>query len=149
MPDPLFSDVEITVNGEDVTATAAVMIERGVRAALVEEGAMQAEVSVTLLDDGGIQQMNATYLDRNHPTDVIAFSLGDPGGVFGDVYIGHQQAERQAAEHGEAIEVELLRLAIHGTLHVLGHDHPDGPERWDSPMFALQERLVAEVLGAA
>lgn len=139
----------ITVNAEDVTATVEGMIERGVRAALANEGASEAEVSVTLLDDGGIQKMNATYLERDRPTDVIAFSLGDPGDVLGDVYIGYAQAERQSTEHGEAIEIELLRLAIHGTLHVLGYDHPDGPERWDSPMFALQERLVTEVLSAA
>ena len=62
--------------------------------------------------------------------------------------LGHEQAERQASEHEEAFETELLRLAIHGALHVLGHDHPDGPERWDSPMFDLQERLVEEVLAA-
>lgn len=148
MPDLPRDGVAITVNAEDVTATAVGMMERGVRAALANEEASEAEVSVTLLDDGGIQKMNATYLERDRPTDVIAFSLGGPGDVLGDVYIGYAQAERQSTEHGEAIEIELLRLAIHGTLHVLGYDHPDGPERWDSEMFALQERLVAEVLRA-
>ncbi|MCH1569851.1 MAG: rRNA maturation RNase YbeY [Longimicrobiales bacterium] len=149
MPDPSRDGVVITVNAEDVTPTVVEMIERGVRAALSNEGASQAEVSVTLLDDSGIEKMNATYLDRDRPTDVIAFSLGGPGDVLGDVYIGFAQAERQSAEHGEAIGIELLRLAIHGTLHVLGYDHPDGPERWDSSMFSLQERLLAEVLDAA
>lgn len=146
MPDLPRDGVVITVNAEDVTATVVGMMERGVRAALANEEASGAEMSVTLLDDGGIQKMNATYLERDRPTDVIAFSLGGPGDVLGDVYIGYAQAERQATEHGEAIEIELLRLAIHGTLHVLGYDHPDGTERWDSEMFALQERLVAEVL---
>ena len=124
------------------------LIERGVRAALACEEEDAAEVSVTLLGDEEIRVMNVTYLDRDRPTDVIAFSLGAPGEVLGDVYLGFEQAARQAEELGESFETELLRLAIHGTLHVLGHDHPEGSERLQSPMFALQERLVAEVLAA-
>ena len=38
------------------------------------------------------------------------------------------------------------RLSVHGTLHVLGHDHPEGSERADSPMFGLQERLVRAIM---
>ena len=148
MPDDRSGGVVVTVNTEDLPGAPADLIARGVRAALAQGSASTAEVSVTLLDDDRIREMNASYLERDRPTDVIAFSLGGPGGVFGDVYIGHEQAERQASEHEEAFETELLRLAIHGTLHVLGHDHPDGPERWDSPMFDLQERLVGEVLAA-
>lgn len=139
--------VEVTVNTEHAGDAPAGLIERGVRAALRHEGVDSAELSVTLLDDEHIRALNASYLQRDRPTDVIAFSLGGPGGVLGDVYVGVEQAARQAREHDEPLETELLRLAIHGTLHVLGHDHPEGPERVESPMFAVQERLVAEVLG--
>ena len=148
MPDGHSEDVSILVNAEGISDGAVQLIERGVRAALACEEEDAAEVSVTLLGDEEIRVMNVTYLDRDRPTDVIAFSLGAPGEVLGDVYLGFEQAARQAEELGESFETELLRLAIHGTLHVLGHDHPEGSERLQSPMFALQERLVAEVLAA-
>jgi probable rRNA maturation factor len=114
---------------------------------LDDAGLAEAEISVTLLDDAAIQAMNLQYLQRDYITDVIAFSLGDDP-VIGDVYVGAGQAERQAAELGISTVEEFVRLAIHGTLHVLGHDHPDGPERVDSDMFVLQERLVRDVLDA-
>jgi probable rRNA maturation factor len=114
---------------------------------LEEAGVRVAEVSVALLDDEGIRALNRTYLDHDRPTDVLAFSLGDEE-TLGDVYVGFEQARIQAAEHAVPLDEELVRLAIHGTLHVVGHDHPDGPERVRSPMFALQERLVREVFDA-
>ena len=56
-------------------------------------------------------------------------------------------SSRQADALGVPLMEELARLAIHGTLHVLGHDHPDGDDRSASPMYVLQERLLGEVLG--
>ncbi len=61
--------------------------------------------------------------------------------------MGVDQARRQAAELGVPLDEELVRLAVHGTLHVLGHDHPEGPGREESPMFALQEALVRAIRG--
>lgn len=124
------------------------LVRRGVVRALDEEGAADAELSVTLLDDEAIHAMNREYLAKDRPTDVIAFSLGDGEAVLGDVYIGADQARRQAEELGVDFVEEVVRLAIHGTLHVLGHDHPEGPDRENSPMYRLQERLVDEVMGA-
>jgi probable rRNA maturation factor len=65
---------------------------------------------------------------------------------LGDIYVGYDQATRQAEEAGVPLPEELARLAIHGTLHVLGHDHPEGPERLESAMFRLQEQLVRRVM---
>ena len=55
------------------------------------------------------------------------------------------QASRQAREYEISLDEELVRLVIHGVLHVLGHDHPEGSDRFTSPMFKLQERLVCQV----
>lgn len=104
------------------------------------------ELSLTLLGDDEIQELNREYLGHDRPTDVISFTLGDPDDLVGDVYLGVEQARRQAAEHGVPIAEELLRLAIHGTLHVLGHDHPEGEERYGSPMFERQEHIVRAML---
>lgn len=117
-----------------------------VRHTLLEEGAPAAQISVTLLSDESIRAMNRQYLNIDRPTDVIAFSLGDAERPLGDVYVGYEQATRQAVEHGVPLAEELARLAIHGTLHVLGYDHPEGEERLESPMFERQEQLLSEVL---
>jgi probable rRNA maturation factor len=138
---------EVVVNPGDFDAVPAPVMRRAVLHVLRDAEITRGEVSVTCLDDDAIRAMNLTYLDRDRPTDVIAFSLGEPDGpVLGDIYLGIDQAGRQARELGISFSEEVVRLAIHGTLHVLGHDHPSGDERLESPMFALQERLLREVL---
>jgi probable rRNA maturation factor len=139
------NEIEVIVNAGDFPDVDDALLERAVRHALIDARAGGGEVSITLLDDAGIRDMNREYLDRDRTTDVIAFSL-DEESLMGDVYLGFDQATRQSAELGIALNDELTRLAIHGTLHVLGHDHPDGVDRTESLMFRLQERLLAEVL---
>jgi probable rRNA maturation factor len=122
------------------------LIERAVSATLRAEGRLDVEVSVALLDDADMLELSRRYLGKDAPTDVLAFGLGDGNDLVGDVYLGFEQAARQAARLGVPFEEELARLAIHGTLHVLGHDHPEGEGRDASTMFETQERLVRELL---
>jgi rRNA maturation RNase YbeY len=122
------------------------LLERAVLAALSMEGRDDLEVSVALHDDADMRELNRRYLGKDAPTDVLAFALGEDDDLVGDLYIGVEQAARQAKELDVPLEEELARLAIHGTLHVLGHDHPEGRGRETSDMFVLQERLLAKVL---
>jgi probable rRNA maturation factor len=138
--------LDIQVNAGDFHQAPEVLIERAVRRAFDDAGSRGGEMSVTLLSDADIQALNREYLAKDRPTDVIAFSLGGPESILGDVYIGFERAVGQSSELGVALDEELARLAIHGALHLLGHDHPDGAERVDCPMFELQERLLREVL---
>ncbi len=114
---------------------------------MAREGVSEAEISVTFLDDVGIQDLNLRFLGRDRPTDVISFHLHEEGEPpLGDVYVGLDRARGQAERLGVNEEEEFLRLAIHGTLHVLGYDHPEGKERVGSPMFVRQEELVKKAL---
>ncbi len=117
---------------------------------LQSAGLDDGEISLTLLDDDSIRELHRTYLGKDVPTDVISFALheGDEA-VLGDVYVGYEQAAMQAAEAGISVEEELARLSIHGTLHVLGYDHPDTEARSSSEMFVLQEHLVRKLLDEA
>lgn len=135
------------MNAGDHEGVPVVLIRRAVLHVLDHEDAPDAELSLTMAADEAIRALNREYLSQDRPTDVLAFSLGDEGRVVGDVYIGFDQALRQADELGVPMDEELTRLAIHGALHVLGWDHPEGEERADSPMYRLQERLLSEVLG--
>lgn len=122
------------------------LLRSGVLRTLSAEDRDVVELSLTLLADEEIRELNRRYLGHDRPTDVIAFTLGGPEDLVGDVYLGVEQARRQAQELGVPPSEELLRLTVHGTLHVLGHDHPEGEERYASAMFEQQERIVRDVL---
>jgi len=142
-------DVEVSVGGELSIAPELERIEAAVRWALGEEGVGEAEMSIALLDDAGIAALNEEYLEHAGPTDVISFALhGEGEAPLGDVYLGVEQAVRQAAGFGATPAEELLRLAIHGTLHVLGYDHPKDAARAGSEMFERQEALLKSFLAS-
>lgn len=125
------------------------LVARAVRRVLEAEDVADAHLSVALLDDDGMRRLNREHLGRDRPTDVIAFPLWEEGEglVVGDVYVGLEQAERQAVDAGVALAEELVRLTVHGTLHVLGWQHPDGAEEREvSPMFRRQEELVQRMM---
>lgn len=129
-----------TAGGRD----AVEIVERAARAALLARGVHDGELSVTLLGDRAIAELNRVWLGHEGPTDVIAFTLHESGEPpLGDVYIGIRQASRQAGALGVDPKEELARLAIHGTLHVLGFDHPAGADRTSGPMWREQERILA------
>lgn len=124
-------------------------LERAVRETLRREGVSRGELSVTFVDDPKVAELHERYLGRPQVTDVLSFALHRDGeDPLGDVYIGHAQAQRQAADAGVGAEEELVRLAVHGALHVLGYRHPEGPEREQCEMFRVQERVLRE-LGVA
>lgn len=104
------------------------------------------EISVTCLSRDEIREMNRSHLSRDRPTDVIAFTLGREPALLGDVYLCPEVAREQAEERGIAPSSEVLRLVIHGVLHVLGWEHPDGSGREESEMFEMQEELLRQVL---
>ncbi len=139
--------VEVSVGEGVAPPVRPERLEAVVRHVLLAEGIGRAEISVALLDDGAIAAMNGQYLEHEGPTDVITFAMheGDEP-PLGDVYVGVEQAVRQAAEFGATPEEEVLRVAVHGVLHVLGYQHPEGPERTHSEMFVRQEELLRSFL---
>jgi probable rRNA maturation factor len=138
-------------SASDAVPDAAVrrVMGRAARAALRHGQVRNAELSITLLDDVEIADMNREFLSHEGVTDVISFALyGADEDPVGDIYIGFDQALRQAGANGVDAAEELARLAVHGTLHVLGHDHPDGADRLRSEMWLLQESIVAQVFAS-
>ena len=109
-----------------------------------------AELCIKAVDEDTIAQLNEQWMDKQGPTDVLAFPMDElrPGlvneepeeGVLGDLMLCPAIAERQGAEagHGTAAEIELL--TVHGILHLLGYDHAEPEEH--AEMFGLQDRLL-------
>jgi rRNA maturation RNase YbeY len=115
-------------------------LARVARRIVAWEGARRLRVDLTLLDAAAMRRLNRRATGRRGLTDVIAYAMPQPdGSVLGDVYLCPSVAG----------EEELVRLVVHGTLHVLGYDHPDGPGRTRSTMWRRQERYVRRILRRA
>lgn len=123
------------------------LVKKIVSRVLDAEGAGPASVSVTFLTGQQMRGLNRRTLGKDRATDVIAFPLNHPEVVVGDIYICPSVAVRNARERGEDQGRELMRLTVHGTLHVLGYDHPEGAGRETSRMWSIQERYVASLGG--
>jgi len=140
--------IAVQVNQVETNAPQFIvdLIQRAVSVTLEHESVADASVSVTLLNNTRIRNMNRKYLEHDRVTDVISFPLYEQGEqVVGDVYIGYEQAQDQAADSGVDLDEEIVRLSIHGTLHVLGYDHPEDGDRTKSEMWQLQETILAKV----
>lgn len=123
-------------------ALSSRLIERVARAVVEGEG-REASIQVTFLGPARMRRMNRQWKGADRPTDVLSFSLLLPDqSLYGDVFICPDVARRQAKELGIPERQELIRLVVHGTLHALGYDHPDGPGRTRSAMWRRQERYV-------
>jgi probable rRNA maturation factor len=129
------------VNGRRLPLSRA-LVQRIVRAVLRAEG-REALISVTFLGRDSMRRLNTEHKGHDRPTDVLTFRLTAPGGqTIGDVYICPWVARQQVRAHGVPLRQELTRLIVHGTLHALGRDHPEGRERTRSSMWRRQERYV-------
>jgi len=94
------------------------------------------QIEVALVDDETIARVHAEFMNDPAPTDVITFD-------HGEIVISVETGARQAEEHREPLERELLRYLVHGLLHLAGHE--DGEEEARAKMIAEQERIVARL----
>ena len=110
-------------------------------------GFPDGEISILLVDDSRITEINQQYLNRNRPTNVISFSLreGDFPEInpelLGDVVISLERAKKEAAEKGNLPEDELNFLLVHGILHLFGYHHEDN-EKEAEIMQKKEEELM-------
>lgn len=135
--------LSVPASGADLPAFDPGRLRARAEALLVALDRPEAELSVSLVEDAEIAEMNEQYRGRSGPTDVLSFSLLEGEfaehnrGMLGDVIVGLGVADRQATELGHSLDEELLRLLIHGALHLLGHDHEEDAE---AEVMEAQER---------
>jgi len=125
-------------------------LERAVRHVLTEElgaAARRCSVGLSIIGAEAMAELNATWRAEPSPTDVLSFPTdappGDPHGppvALGDVMLAPECVA--PGQGGDALD-GLVLCAVHGTLHLLGHDHATVEE--ERAMFSLQEQYTAEV----
>ncbi len=133
------------VRGSGVNSRSLKATMQSLMAAAGEAG---AAISVTLVGDAAIREINREHRGKDKATDVLSFPLepepGAPERLLGDIVISLDTARRQAADYDAPLERELERLLIHGLLHVLGHDHEEADEREE---MEREERRLADAIG--
>ncbi len=135
----------------EVTPEMQMLIRFAIRTALdVETFHAGAEVSVTLVDNATIHNLNRRFRSVDRPTDVLSFPIFDeeenPDGriLLGDIVISLEKAAEQAKAFGHSFEREVAFLTVHSMLHLLGYDHETSKED-ENEMFARQEIILAEM----
>jgi probable rRNA maturation factor len=115
----------------------------------------KSEVSILLLDNQHIQELNMLYRNQNWATDVLSFAMnelvedepdydsGDEVNVLGDIVVSLEQAQIQSEEFGHSLARELGFLVTHGMLHLLGFDHETETE--EKAMRELEEKILQSV----
>jgi len=120
-------------------------IRRAVEAALASEGRGGASVSLMLGDDAAIRTLNASFRGKDKPTNVLSFPApvmpGDLEPALGDIALAYETCAREAEEEGKTLSDHLTHLVVHGTLHLLGHDHETEAEA--ETMETLETRILA------
>lgn len=127
------------------------LLEHAARAALLhQKQSPDADLSIVLTSDAQMRQLNRDYLGIDAPTDVLSFpaseadeSQTDPQSgspYLGDILISIPRTKAQAKAAGHALEAEAQLLAVHGVLHLLGHDHADAKEK--KKMWKAQSEIL-------
>jgi probable rRNA maturation factor len=111
------------------------------------------ELSISFVDDNTIKQLNNHYLQRNHSTNVLSFSLqeGEYGNVnphiLGDIVVSTETAQRDAAKGDLSLSEEIDFLIIHGLLHLLGFNHKNTTKAQTTKM-QMKERELFVILNS-
>ncbi len=113
------------------------------------------ELSVLIVDNEYIRELNSLYRDKDESTDVLSFAMNELGedepdfpeqaeiNILGDVVISLEQALLQSKEYDHSLERELGYLLTHGLLHLLGYDHDNEDEL--KAMRDLEEKIMSAV----
>lgn len=143
------------INIESDAAFPRELLERAARAALAHQSeSPECELTLVLTDDARLQELNREYLGIDAPTDVLSFPASEKDGAeidpetgspyLGDILISLPYAARSAERAGHPLEAEVQLLAVHGVLHLLGHDHAEADEK--ARMWKAQAEIL-ESLG--
>ena len=134
--------IEIALTDQQTAlATDAVRLESAARQILLDHGPDVVRVSIAVVDDPTIHELNRRYLQHDYPTDVLSFVLEQTEGLLeGEVVVSSDTALAQSREYGTSPEQELLLYVIHGVLHLVGFDDKTD-EQLEQMRYAEQQYL--------
>jgi len=105
---------------------------------------VKKDVSVVIVGDKKIQELNKLYRKKNKVTDVLSFGDWNDAKFLGEIFISLPQARCQAKEYGFTVKKEIARLLIHGVLHLVGYEHEKSLKE-EKRMFKKQESILKKI----
>jgi len=140
-------DLQIAISGDEAAATAlpeAEQFQQWVDSVVAERRA-EAEVTIRIVAETEITELNRTYRHQDKPTNVLSFPFEAPHGVdlplLGDVVICAAVVAYEAVAQGKSSEAHWAHMVVHGLLHLLGFDHIEEPDALE------MEGLETEIMG--
>jgi probable rRNA maturation factor len=122
-------------------------VERLVRkAARAAAGNRKRSLTIALADDKRVRALNARHAKKDKPTNVLSYP-SDERGFLGDVVLARQTVWREARQQRKTPSAHVSHLVVHGTLHLLGHDHETSEV--DAKRMEALERRILKRLGIA
>lgn len=94
----------------------------------VLETCQQGEISIALVNDADIRQLNKTYRHKDKPTNVLSFPNDGPALILGDIVIARETVQREAKAAQLSLQDHLTHMLVHGFLHLQGYDHENDPD---------------------
>ena len=135
--------VGVINNQSELTIDRGVIVQ-AVHGVLEEASVQKAHVSVVVVDDPTIHDLNRRFLDHDYPTDVLSFQLAPgPRNLEGEVIVSADTARSSAQRFGWSAWGELLLYVVHGTLHLVGYD--DDTSKHQAAMRAQEQAHLAKV----
>lgn len=135
-------DYRIEIADQQLRPFSANNLAKAVSMILQDHQIQTAEISIAVVDDSAIRELNRQYLDHDYETDVLSFLLDETAdSITGQLIVSTDTAARVAEELGIEMEQELLLYVVHGTLHLMGLDDTD-PETAVEMRSAEQEYLA-------
>lgn len=139
-------DMTLNVENAERAGIQSDLVKSAVNEVFSGEAMKISSISVLFISDDEIIEVNKKYLDHNVTTDVITFPLSensDP--IEGEIYISIDTTRRNSVEFGVSHKSELLRVAIHGALHLSGYD--DSTSKLKSKMKEKEDYYLSQVAG--
>lgn len=135
--------IEIEINNEQSTLEFdPARLKQAVENVLGDRGIESGEISLAVIDDEHMQQLNARYLNHDYPTDVLSFvHEANDHHLEGEIIVSSDTATREAARYAWQAVDELLLYVIHGALHLIGHDDHNADDLAD--MRAAEQRHLS------
>lgn len=134
--------LDVSVANEQARQIDESRLRSAVRAILGDAGISRGEVSIAVVDDAQMHELNRRYLDHDYPTDVLSFVLACEGDQLdGQIVVSADYAAREAVRYGWNADDELLLYAIHGALHLVGHDDLNAEAKRE--MRAAEQQYLA------
>ncbi len=127
-------------NESDMPRIPRQKINNAVLKACKGENISDIEVRIIIVSNKRIHELNRNYLNHDYPTDVLTFTLNE-NPIEGEIYIGDKVAAEQAREYRVSISNELMRLSVHGVLHLVGYNDDTAEKR--SIMSEIETRYIA------